>query len=133
MVGLATLFRQGVQRAVRRGGTSFRLGHVFGNFRDMPWGMVMHAEESYYLALSMVGNMGQLSIIEMMGVDTFLDAAEEAYNEGDPEGLLVSECPHPEAVGEILLEVAQYLIDMAEDYRDENAGSTPESGDAAEG
>ena len=70
--------------------------------------------EGYDTAISMCGNDGQVSIIEMTEPG-FNEAALEAMYQGDPLGPLVSACPYPEAVGEILEEAAMAMYDAAED------------------
>lgn len=62
-------------------------------------------------AMGMAGNAGQETILEEME-DAFYNAAEAAtspYSENQVLGILLASCSHPEAVGEILTSVADFI------------------------
>lgn len=77
------------------------------------------ADEGYNTAIDMCGNEGQVAIIDMTGYDAFVSAAEAAYNDDDGLGILISACPHPDAVGEILEEsygvIQEYISEVNND------------------
>lgn len=76
------------------------------------------AETAYDAALSLCGNPGQISIIEMTE-EAFYEAAEhiaEAYDQSESMGaleegygILVAGCPHPDAVI-IILQIAARVM-----------------------
>lgn len=88
------------------------------------------AEEGYNTAMDMCGNDGQVSVIDMTGVDAFHDAAEAAATNGDAARVLVSACPYPEAVHEILDEAAAVIEGIISDATDGILGN--DDGDADE-
>lgn len=67
---------------------------------------------AYDTALSMCGNEGQVTIIEMMGYQAFLDAAFFALEGEDAVATLEGLASHPEAVTEILEEAGTIINDI---------------------
>lgn len=91
---------------------------------QMPTDMLDAADEAFHMALDMAGNEGQVSVIEMTGMETFVEAARAAWHGNDPLVVLFEACPYPEAVHIILEEVAMFLGDMAEEVAQERAADT---------
>lgn len=81
------------------------------------------ADEGYNTAVDMCGNEGQVSIIDMTGYDSFVAAAEAAYNNADGLGILISACPYPDVVGDILAEsygvIEEYIAEVQNDLFDD--------------
>lgn len=77
-------------------------------------------ENFYYAwALEMCANAGQEAIIEGMGQGAFSEAAMDHNDGGDASDMLLFLCPHPEAVGDILMEVGGEIGDEVEMQWDE--------------
>lgn len=79
------------------------------------------ADAGYNLAMDMCGNDGQVSVIDMTGYDAFYECAESAAeaNRGDGYEILLSACPYPEAVTEILFEAAIAIFDIVNETASE--------------
>lgn len=104
---------------------AFRSAFMWGSSA----GLEMVADEAFMMALDMCGNSGQVSIIERTGYQAFYEAVREALGDGDPFDVLMSACPHPEAVGEILEEVAGYIMEAAEEMNGGAQDEAPEPED----
>lgn len=77
------------------------------------------ADTGYDTAMNMCGNDGQVSIIDMTGYDAFYEAAEQMAMAHSDEalGIVVSACPYPEAVTEILEESVAVMIEIIAEAR----------------
>lgn len=70
------------------------------------------AESGYDTAMSMCGNEGQVSVIDMTGFEAFVEAAEAAADERNGLDVLISACPYPDAVSIILEESYSVIEDI---------------------
>lgn len=93
----------------------------FFNDVQMPMEMLDAADEAFSMALDLCGNEGQVSVIEMTGMEAFIEAARAAWHENDPFTVLLEACPYPEAVTLILEEVAMFMGYRAEEIAEEIA------------
>ena len=89
----------------------------------------MTADQAFMVALAMCGNAGQVSIIEQTGYQAFYEAVDAAYSLNYPLDILVSACPYPEVVGEILETVAEGIWEAAMEAYAEFFGSDADEGD----
>lgn len=100
-------------RVGRRGGIT---GGAFRHGRYAELDAEGIADEAFNMAFEMCGNEGQVSIIERTTWGAFIEAVVDAIQKYPAHESLYFNCPHPEAVGQILDDCAQFIQDTVEEH-----------------